>query len=52
MRFKEWSNKGIWQQLFESMHTEADTEVVMIDTKIVRLHACCAGYKKDSQTQL
>lgn len=51
MRFKEWSNKGIWQQLFESMHTEADKEEVMIDATIVRSHACSAGYKKDSQTQ-
>ncbi len=51
MRFKTWSNKGIWQQLFESMHTEANKEEVMIDATIVRSHACSAGYKKDSQTK-
>jgi transposase len=50
MRFKEWSDKGIWQQLFESMHTGADKQEVMIDATIVRAHACSAGYKKDSQT--
>ena len=50
MRFKEWSRKGIWQRLFESM-LEADDEAVMIDATIVRAHACSAGYKKDSATQ-
>lgn len=51
MRFKEWSNKGIWQELFESMHREAEKEEVMIDSTIVRSHACSAGYKKDSQIE-
>ena len=40
MRFKEWSTKGIWQQLFESIHKEADKAEVMIDATIVRSHAC------------
>lgn len=26
MRFKQWSDKGIWGRLFESMHIEADNE--------------------------
>lgn len=51
MRFKEWSDKGIWKQLFESMHVEADNEATMIDATIVRAHACSAGYKKDSADQ-
>lgn len=51
MRFKEWSDKGIWQQIFEFMHTQADKQEVMIDATIVRSHACSAGYQKDSQAQ-
>ena len=51
MRFKEWSDKGIWKQLFESMHIEADREATMIDATIIRAHACSAGYKKDSGDQ-
>ncbi len=51
MRFKEWSDKGVWKQLFESMHIEADKEAAMIDTTIIRAHACSAGYKKDSGDQ-
>jgi transposase len=51
MRFKEWSDKGVWKQIFESMHIEADKEVTMIDATIIRAHACSAGYKKDSGDQ-
>ena len=51
MRFKEWSVNGVWEKLFESMHDEADKESMIIDTTIVRAHACSAGYKKDSQDQ-
>jgi transposase len=51
MRFKEWSDKGIWGLLFESMHTEVDDEAVMIDATIVRAHACSAGYKKGRQDE-
>jgi transposase len=51
MRFKEWSDKGVWEQLFKSMHIEADNEAAMIDATIVRAHACSAGYKKDSMDQ-
>lgn len=51
MRFKEWSNKGIWRQLFESMHIEVDKEAIMIDATVIRAHACSAGYQKDSGDQ-
>lgn len=51
MRFKEWSDKGIWKQLFESMHIEADKEAAMIDATVIRAHACSAGYRKDSGDQ-
>ena len=47
-RFKRWSDKGIWAYLFEELKQEADMESSMIDTKIVRAHACSAGYKKDN----
>lgn len=51
MRFKEWSDKGIWQELFHSMHDEKDNEAIMLDATIIRAHGCSAGYKKDSQNQ-
>ncbi len=51
MRFKSWSDKGIWADLFEQVKIDPDMEATMIDATIVRAHACSAGYKKDSQDQ-
>ncbi len=51
MRFKSWSDKGIWQYLFEKLQDFLDMETVMIDASIIRNHACSAGYGKDSQEQ-
>lgn len=51
MRFKSWSDKGIWSDLFTQVQIDPDMEATMIDATIVRAHACSAGYKKDSQDQ-
>jgi transposase len=51
MRFKSWSDKGVWADLFEQAKVDPDIESTMIDATIVRAHACSAGYKKDSQDQ-
>jgi len=48
-RFVDWNKKGIWKQLFEFSKNDPDLEWVMIDSTIIRSHACSAGYKKDSQ---
>lgn len=48
-KFKRWENRGIWNDLFEYIQIEPDTELFMIDATIVRAHQCAAGYKKDSQ---
>jgi transposase len=50
-RFKAWADRMIWQQLFENFQTDPDMESVMIDSTIVRAHACAAGYGKDTQKQ-
>lgn len=49
MRFREWSNKGIWELLFYYVHEQPDMENVMLDSTIVRAHACSAGYKQGAQ---
>ncbi len=46
-RFKQWSDKGIWKSIFESCQKNPDLEYVMVDSTIVRAHACAAGYEKD-----
>jgi transposase len=50
-RFKKWSTRGIWKKLFEYFQEDPDMEWVMIDSTIVRAHACAAGYGKDTQPQ-
>jgi len=51
MRFKNWSDKGVWDYLFQQVKIVPDMEVTMIDATIVRAHSCSAGYQKDSQVQ-
>lgn len=50
-RFKNWNDKGVWSDLFANTISGTDMESIMIDSTIVRAHACSAGYKKDSQDQ-
>lgn len=47
-RFKRWVDLGVWEQLMQYV-IDQDLEVAMIDTTIVRAHACNAGYGKDTQ---
>jgi transposase len=50
-RFKEWSERGIWEKMFEYCKQNPDMEWTMIDSTIVRAHACAAGYGKNSQQE-
>ena len=50
-RFKAWSDRGIWEKMFDYFKQDPDMEWVMIDSTIVRAHACAAGYGKDSQSK-
>ena len=45
-RFKLWSERHIWQKIFENSQINPDLKYVMIDASIVRAHVCAAGYKK------
>jgi transposase len=48
-RFSSWQKQRIWENMFEAAKNEPDMEWIMIDSTIVRAHACAAGYGKDSQ---
>lgn len=50
-RFKSWSDKGIWLELFKHFQINGDEEAFMIDATIVRAHACASGYKENNQDQ-
>lgn len=45
-RFNRWSQKGVWQRIFEELQ-EPDLDWVMIDSTSVRAHQHAAGQKKD-----
>ena len=51
-RFADWSEKGIWQGMFEYMADDPDWEYVMIDSTIVRAHACASGASKKKGLRL
>ena len=42
-RFNRWSDKGVWQRLFERLASQADNEYAMIDSTIVRAHQHSSG---------
>ncbi len=44
-RFSRWSQKGVWQDIFEVLSDEADNEYQMIDATIVRAHQHASGAK-------
>ena len=47
-RFKRWSDKGIWQMIFNTLVEDADMEWVMLDSTLIRAHQCASGAKGGS----
>lgn len=47
-RFSDWGNLGVWQGLLGHLaEQDSDLEYVMVDSTVVRAHACCStGQKK------
>ena len=42
-RFDRWSERGIWEAMFEYFADDPDMESVMLDSSVIRAHACAAG---------
>lgn len=51
-RFNEWSKKNIWDSLFIFCQEDPDLENAMIDSTVIRAHACSAGYKQQEEQGL
>lgn len=51
-RFRDWTNKNIWKDLMDFCIEDPDLEYVMIDSTIVRAHACAAGFGKQEKQGL
>jgi transposase len=45
-RFARWCDAGVWERMFEHFADDADMEHGMVDTTMVRAHACAAGARK------
>ena len=45
-RFARWCDSGVWERMLAHFATDPDMENGMIDSTIVRAHACAAGALK------
>ena len=45
-RFARWSELKVFEKLFEHFSSDRDMEYLMLDSTIVRAHACAAGAQK------
>lgn len=44
-RFSSWAEKGIWYKMLYYFQQDADMEYIMIDSTILRAHACATPKK-------
>ena len=49
-RFARWQEKGVWQMVMDRLAADGDLEWLMLDSTVVRAHACAAGAKKTKET--
>jgi len=45
-RFARWCDNGVWERMLTHFADEPDMENGMVDSTIVRAHACAAGAPK------
>ena len=51
-RFRRWTERGIWQKVFEQLSEDKDLENVMIDGTYIRAHQHAAGAKGGKKNRL
>lgn len=44
-RFADWAEKGIWYKMLYYFSQDADMEYIMVDSTILRAHACATPKK-------
>jgi transposase len=49
-RFADWAEKGIWYKMLYYFQCDSDMEYIMVDSTILRAHAC-ATPKKTPKTK-
>jgi putative transposase len=45
-RFARWDDLGVWGRLFDQVADDPDLQAVLVDSTVVRAHACAAGAPK------
>jgi transposase len=45
-RFSRWGKRGVWADLHRHVTHDPDLQEVLLDSTIVRAHACAAGQQK------
>ncbi len=45
-RFARWCDHGVWERMLEHFANNPDMENGMVDSTVVRAHACAAGAEK------
>ena len=45
-RFARWCDSGVWERMLEHFADDPDLENGMVDSTVVRAHACAAGATK------
>lgn len=51
-RFARWSERKVFEKLFEHFSQDRDLEHLLIDSTIVRAHACAAGAQKNMASKV
>jgi transposase len=52
VRFARWSDKQVWQNIFQVLREDADFEEIYLDSTIVRAHQHAAGAAKKKASKL
>ena len=42
-RFSDWADRGVWYKMLYYFANDPDMEYIMVDSTILRAHACAAG---------
>ena len=45
-RFADWADKGVWYKMLYHFADDPDMEYIMVDSTVLRAHACSAGASK------
>ena len=51
-RFSRWGEKGVWEAMQQHFIHTPDMENIMIDSTVVRAHACASGAPSDDNQAL